>query len=69
MHRYMDKYIKVISKLSQVASYKFSEAFMCTVQNNKGKNQDISMLRSSCSISLPGVYLRLRTATVKFVYF
>ena len=24
-----------VTKLSQVASYKFREAFMCTVQNNK----------------------------------
>ena len=28
-----DTYIKAISKLSQVANYKFREAFMCTVQN------------------------------------
>ena len=33
--RYLDTFIKVISKLSQVASYNLREAFMCTVQNNK----------------------------------
>ena len=33
-NRYIDTYIEV-TKLSQVANYKFKEAFMCTVQNNK----------------------------------